>query len=148
MLDYKLKKTILVLAMLLTLLMSCDTEPEISRQEEVTAQLISGGALWNVKEVTIDDVVENTLFANLSIQFEEGTYSSTNGGLVWSPTGTWSFASEDATSFIREDGVEVLIESMTSDELILSLDWPETTLDADKGRTTSRKGRHKFRFGK
>jgi len=135
-----------IIFLLILLINSCKSETELTLQEQVTAQLIADGDSWGMENVTIDDVDESGSFGNLSIKFEANSFTATNGGVVWPSTGTWTFTTEEATSFTRDDGVVVLIESIVADGLAISLEWDKTTLDADGGRVLSRKGKHKFRF--
>ncbi|HRK52406.1 MAG TPA: hypothetical protein PK185_00715 [Cyclobacteriaceae bacterium] len=132
--------------LLIPMIDSCKSETELTAQEQVTAQLIAGGDSWGMESVTIDDVDESGSFSDLSIKFGATSFTTTNGGLVWPSTGTWAFTTAEATSFTRDDGVEVLIESIVADELAISLEWDKTTLDTEGGRVLSRKGKHKFRF--
>ncbi|GAB1445989.1 MAG: hypothetical protein KF860_11520 [Cyclobacteriaceae bacterium] len=128
------------------LMTSCKSETELTQKELVTAQLVADGDSWGVENVTVDDVDESGSFNNFSIKFEDKKFTTVNGGVVWPPSGTWSFTSEEATAFTRDDGIKVLIESLVGDQLSISFEWAETTLDAEGGRITSRKGKHKFKF--
>ena len=146
--NLKIKKRLsYALLMALTMLWpSCKSETELTQQELVTAQLVADGDSWEAGSVTIDEVDESGLFDHFSIKFTEQEFTTENGGVVWPSSGTWSFTSPEAASFKRGDGLEVLIESIGKDELGLSLEWDQTTLDVEGGKVVSRKGRHRFKF--
>lgn len=129
----------------LMMVQGCSSSNEPSRQEQVKKLLIADGASWLTEGVSIDDTDGSDDFAGLSLTFGGSTYSAVNGRLVWPANGTWGFVSEDAKSFVRDDGVEVEIEELTNEVMTIALEWTETTFDTG-GKVKSRKGKHRFRF--
>lgn len=119
-------------------------DPAINEAQRVTALLTS--ASWKIQGVMIDGADKTSLFQNLSLAFTDKTFSSTNGNAVWPPTGSWTFTSDQAKAFTRNDGIQVSIQEAGNTTLILSLVWTKTTLGS--GRATSIPGTMVFTFGK
>jgi hypothetical protein len=117
--------------------------PEPTEAEKVTALLKSGA--WKIVIVTVDGV-PSTSFTGMTMSFTNTGYSTTNGGIVWPSSGSWSFTNATAKVLKRDDGVEVTIDAVAETALSLSLTWGKTTLG--KGRTESVSGKHVFVFTK
>ncbi len=117
--------------------------PAPSTPESEKVAIILKSKAWNLQSTTIDGIATND-FKNMTLMFTTSNYTTTNGGVVWPATGTWSFTSTAGKSFKRDDGVEVLIESITETSLTLSLQWSKTTLGT--GRVGSTAGKHVFSF--
>lgn len=112
----------------------------ISPQEVAKKRLI--GQAWNIKSVTVDGVDKTSMYTGMTITFTATSYSSTNGGVIWPSSGTWSFKSTDGTTLLRNDGTELTV-LVADTSLDISLFWPERTLG---GRAYSLMGNHKFSF--
>jgi hypothetical protein len=125
------------------LIASCDPPAPPVPKDVVTDQLKSGS--WSVNNVTIDGVSSST-FAGMTLSFTATAYTSTNASPVWPASGTWSFTNDAATSFKRDDGVDVTIDDISETSLTLSLNWNKTTLGP--GRTKSVSGKHVFTLKK
>lgn len=123
-----------------------DPEPSKTQSEKVTEMLTAGGGTWSPASssgVTVDGVdVTEDLFPGFTITFGDGTLTTTGTSPVWLREDTWQFKDESATTIIRgQDSREVVIQEVTSSQLTLALDWPETT---SGGRNGSLKGKHVF----
>jgi len=114
-----------------------------SPQDGIKSQLV--GPIWKIKTVLVDGVDYTSSYAGMTIIFRETTYNTTNGGVVWPASGTWSFNAADGTKIIRDDGVEVTV-AVTAAQLDLLLFWPTSTFGG--GRSNSVKGNHTFTFTK
>jgi len=134
--------TVLGLSMLMY--SSCDGDPgeTQTKQEEVTEMLV--GKTWKVQSVAVDNVDKSSLFTGMAISFSNTGFTVTNPGPVWPASGTWSFTSDEATFFKRNDNVEVKVEP-TATTLKLTLSWTKTTLGP--GKVASVAGQHVFTFG-
>lgn len=129
----------------LLLLSGCSSggdDPSPSRQDEVRSVLTSG--TWKIQLVMVDGVDKTSIYEELTLEFSSSSYTATNGMPVWPPNGTWSFTNDQATAFIRGDGVEVEILEATNSSLKLGLTWNDTTLGG--GRISSVSGDHVFSF--
>ena len=115
-----------------------------SKQDEVKAKLTF--ATWKMQSVTVDGTDKTSVYKDLSLKFTASGFTSTNGGVIWPVTGTWSFADADATAIKRDDGLEVKLQDITDTSLKLALTWSKTTLGP--GRVGSISGQHVFSFGK
>lgn len=127
-----------------------DPEPSKTQSEKVTEMLTAGGGTWSPASssgVTVDGVdVTEDLFPGFTITFGDGTLTTTGTSPVWLREDTWRFKDESATTIIRgQDSREIVIQEVTSSQLTLALDWPETT---SGGRNGSLKGKHVFTLTK
>ena len=94
-------------------------------------------------EVKIDDVVSD-LYAGLTLSFGSDTYTTTNGGKVWPASGTWEFVGDKGDKILRDDGLQITIESANASQLVMSFTWSSTTFDG--GRAGSLTGLHRMTF--
>jgi hypothetical protein len=122
----------------------CSSDKAISKQEEVTAALTSGA--WKVKTVTVDGVDKTSTYKDLSLTFTATSFTSTNGGVIWPASGTFTFTDANATAIKRNDNLEIQIQEATATSLKLGLNWTKTTLGS--GRVESIGGLHVFSFSK
>lgn len=97
---------------------------------------------WKVKSVMVDGKDETDLFKGFTLQYTATNYATTNGTLVWPASGTWKFKDDTANVIVRNDGLEITIESITDTEFVYSLTWAKTTYNT--GRASSIGGVHKF----
>ncbi len=136
---------VMIAFVVISTLSGCVTdEPTISKEEEVTAKLISSS--WNVSSVLVDGVDKSSIYPNLKLSFTSTGFTSLNGGVVWPASGTWIFSSPEATAILRNDGMVVTIQDVTESSLKLALTWGKTTIGP--GRVGSLSGQHVFSFGK
>jgi hypothetical protein len=133
-------------------LMGCKPdEPTLTAGQRVTKMLTDNGGTWtlpSVAGVTVDglDVTED-LFNGFSITFGEGTLTTTGTSPVWLRQDTWSFKDDAATVMIRaQDNKEITISEITTDQLILTLEWEHETFEG--GRAKSIKGTYQFALQK
>lgn len=119
------------------------SDPAPSEAQRVTSLLKTG--TWKIQSVTVDGANQNSLYASLTLNFTDTNFTSANGEPVWPASGSWSFTSDEATSFKRNDGVLVSILDVTGTSLILQLTWTKTTIGP--GRSTSLSGLTVFTFG-
>ena len=132
------------LSILATLLViaSCGEKNDPSPQDVVKAKLSANN--WALQSVTVDGVDQTTVYQGLTIKFTTTNYTTTNGGVVWPASGTWTFDSTDGKTIKRDDGLIITVEA-TDTMLKLTLTWATTTLG---GRTGSVGGVHVFSFVK
>jgi hypothetical protein len=118
-----------------------DPQPETDR---VKALLIANA--WRIQTVSADGTDQTALFTGLTLTFTNTNYSTTNGGVVWPASGTWSFTDDTAKKILRSDGQEITVTEATSTSLKLSL--TRTTGTLASGRFSSVAGNHIFSFVK
>lgn len=114
----------------------------ISEKEEVAGMLMANP--WRSLSVTIDGVNQDLLFPDFLISFTSTGFTTTNGGPVWPPNGTWSFTDDNANAFVRGDGIQVTIAEISSGSLRLELVWNESTIGS--GKVQSIAGTHVFQL--
>jgi len=108
--------------------------------QKATALMVASP--WVMKSLTIDGVADNTFFVGLKITFTAKGYTAENGAPVWPASGTWNFTDTNATTIVRDDGLTVLVENLSSSTMQLTLTWTVTTT----GRYNSVAGKHVFIF--
>lgn len=147
---------ILSLCLVFLLLPACKSKKddpvppvELTEQEKVVAILTS--ATWTPPSssgVTLAGIdVTEELFEGFSIRFTVNQIFTTGTTPVWLRQDTWQFKAGTSDIIIRgQDNKEVTIESISETELLLSLDWDETTFDG--GKTKSLPGRYTFVLNK
>ena len=112
-------------------------------QATVQAKLVS--STWKMQSVSVDGVDQTSVYKGLALNFTATSFTSTNGGVVWPASGTWSFTSTDATAIKRDDGIQVNMV-VTDTTLKLTLTWTKTTFNG--GRVESVKGQNVFTMTK
>lgn len=141
----------LVLGFIASLTACDDPNPPVKTQADiVTELLISGGSPWSPTMITVDGVdVTSDLFAGFSLSFAENTLTTTGTSPVWLEQDTWHFKDETATIIIRgQDSKEIAIKEVSETQLVLTLDWEQTTTVPEGGRKASLKGKHEFILNK
>ena len=121
-----------------------DPTPAAATEPQRVTGLMKTGT-WKVQSVTVDGTDQSALFKNFTLSFTDAGFASVNGSAVWPSSGTWKFVNDQATSFTRDDGLVVTIQTVSSTQLIISLVWTKTTLGP--GRVTSVKGTTVFILG-
>lgn len=87
-------KSVLSIAIVVLLLAACGDDPKPTQQEVATSEI---RGTWIIESIEIDGLSAIDNFPAFKIDFQEnGLYSSVNGGQLFRPTGTWSWA--DATT--------------------------------------------------
>jgi hypothetical protein len=126
----------------LATIFSCSKKSDPSA-EEITKGFLTSG-VWKISTVNAGGVDKTAAYAGMTLQFQSGSYSTTNGSPVWTTSGTWAFTDSNAKSVRREDNVIVDITTISSTSLVLSVQWNKTTLG--KGRVESIVGANVFTF--
>jgi hypothetical protein len=133
------------LALIFINISGCKEQIEPTVQELVTEQLVAAEA-WTSPVVIVDGVDRSDLYKNFTIKFEPGKYASSGGAPIWPASGVWVFSNEEATVMRLDDKLDVTIGSISSDLLVLTLTWNETTFEP--GRVSSIKGKQEFKLKK
>lgn len=115
-------------------------------EEQTRVQGLMKSSTWKLQTLTVDNVAQPSAFPNMTLTFTDAGFTASGGKDVWPNNGTWSFDKGVATSFVRNDGIAVTIEAITSTDMTLSLNW--TTTKFGPGRMQGIKGKNVFKFGK
>ena len=124
----KTKLTLLAIILISgTLWSSCkkDPPPPKTPEEEQTEKLVG---TWMVatgsNAVTISgtDVTEDWAAFELTLTDGGFTSANANSAEVWPPNGTWSFATDDVTTLVRGDGVEITV-NVTETALLMQFTY-------------------------
>lgn len=152
----KLVSLVCLLAVCVTF-MHCggsDPAPVVPTAEEVVLEaLTADGGTWgqnSASTVLVDGTnVTSDLFAGFSIKFTASGYTTTGTTPVFPRSDTWSFKpGTDGTVIIRgHDDREIEIISMTDTELVIDMEWDQTTYE-EGGRSKSIQGTHRFTLKK
>jgi hypothetical protein len=127
----------IMLAAGLTILSSCGGD-DPSASAVMTKKLIAHP--WELSNVTVDGTDKTALYSGLTITFSKTGFTTTNGGVVWSASGTWEFIDKKAQFMIRNDDLEIEIIEATSSTLKLGFSWTSDTFGP--GRASSIAGNH------
>jgi hypothetical protein len=130
---------------LMLFLASCGSSSTGPTAKEVSTQKLVANT-WRVNTVTVDAVDQTALFTGMTLKFTATGYTTTNGGVVWPASGTWSFTDEAGKIIKRSDNQEVTITEISDTILKLSLTRTQGTLGS--GRTESIAGNHVFNLVK
>jgi hypothetical protein len=140
--------SLLTICAALLVLQACgskNSDPAPTPSDNAKTQLSANS--WKAVAVTVDGTTDQTaVFKNFVLTFKDNTFTSTNGGVVWPASGTFTFIGDDGKSFKRNDNIPVTIDALNDTGLILSLTWASTTLGG--GRTNSIAGKYTFIFNK
>jgi hypothetical protein len=112
---------------------------------EVTTNKLTA-TTWKISSVMVNSTDKTSLFTNMTLKFTATNYTTTNGGMVWPASGTWTFTDVTATRIARNDGVEVEIQELTDTSLKMKFIWANATYAP--GRTSSVAGEHIFNMVK
>lgn len=131
------------LVILLVNLSRCGSsdEEQLTPNQKAEALLISRS--WSLTNVSIDGADSN-LYSGLTLTFKPGNFSSTKSNKVWPASGTWNFVGETGNKIVRNDGVEITIESLSATQFIITFTWNSTTYESR--RVNSLKGNHRMIF--
>ena len=127
------------------IIISSCSESENETQKDKTLRLLSSGT-WHISQATFDNVDETDSFTGMYLTFSKGTYASSNGEPVWSASGLWSFTNDNAKAIVRDDDVEVTIQSISQTKLTITLQMDKTVLTG--GRLHSVNGEYVFEFSR
>jgi hypothetical protein len=136
--------SIVLLAMACAFLTGCKGGDDPSPKDVNTKKLMTN--IWKLNSVQVDAVDKTSLFTGMTLKFTATNYTTTNGGVVWPASGTWTFTDDTATKIKRNDDLVVTIFEITDTSLKLSLSWASGTYGP--GRVSSVAGIHTFNFVK
>jgi hypothetical protein len=144
--------TLTALAFLLMLPGCKKEEVKPTETERVTEILTKGAGNWTPSAsagVTVDGVdVTQDLFKDFTITFTATQILTTGKTPVFLRQDTWQFKDNTAKVILRGmDNKEIIVESITENELQLSLEWDQTTYEED-GRSRSIPGKVVFTMNK
>lgn len=131
----------ILIGLLALLAFSCKQDPASLMQTELVRQKLTSKT-WTVNTVIVNGLDQTSKFTGFSISFTNTGFTTTNGNVVWPSSGTWAFANDAASSIVRGDGVEVLINQIDNSVLELEFIWDTTTYGG--GRIHSIQGQHIF----
>jgi hypothetical protein len=138
-----MKTQLFVPIILAFLLAACATPPELSPNEKTQRLLIN--KTWDLSIVTVDGIARN-IYSGLSLKFQQSTYTSENGLDIFPVSGTWEFSGSEGNKIIRDDGLEIVIESITDSQLTLNFYWSSSNFIG--GRSNELAGLHRFILSK
>lgn len=138
----RLDKKFGLLIIVLSTTFSCGEDAPLKEEQRITNLLSVDN--WAVNRVQVDGQDKSNLFVDFSLRFnKDKTYTTTGTTPVWPRSGTWNFKDvNNPITIVREDGLEVLINSLTESKLELELVWEKTTISG--GKEMSVRGRHVF----
>jgi hypothetical protein len=130
----------IMLITLMALLPGCKGGDDPTPKELTTQKLIAN--TWKISTVSVDGVDQTALFTNMTLTFTATRYTTTNGGVVWPASGSWSYTDNTAQKIKRDDNVEVTLTEVSETALKMTLTWAQGTFGS--GRVSSVAGQHVF----
>lgn len=116
-----MKNTGITICILLALLLACSGKDSEPTAQDLAFEKLSGS--WDISQggsIVIDGQDASLNFVGFSLSFTDGGYTTTNAGDLFSATGTWSWADEDAQMIDLDDGKLVTFISLTETEFVFS----------------------------
>jgi hypothetical protein len=120
---------------------------DLTKQQKVTRLLTKSGGKWQPSVATNAITLEGTdvqedLFPDFEITFTKTQILTPGTSPVWPASDSWTFKDKNADVIIRaSDGREITIVSVSSTELIIQIEWDQTTYG---GRVASLPGVYQF----
>ena len=149
----RLLKSMLTMLLVVTLgfTSGCDDDDDpgtpVDSTEVTRVFNLLSSSEWQVSEVLVDDLDLSSIYPGLSLTYDEGTYTSENGGRIIESSGTWVFTSTSAEQILLDNEVEMDVLEISESSLVIGLVWTQNTLGLG-GRSESVSGNHVFTFTK
>lgn len=129
---------------ILLLLLSCDKEDAAGSSEKAVTDKFRAG-VWTPAEVKRDGVNITAEYTSMRLTIDTNTYSTTNGGLAWPSSGTWTFPEASTTTILRDNAVLITF-ILSTDAKTLDMDFVIAERAYTAGRMTGLEGVYHFRF--
>src|SRR5690349_3070728 len=100
-----------VLCLLTLTFAACSKKNSSTAAEQNTNILVSG--TWNISSVMVDNIDKSSMYSGMTLNFTSGSYTTTNGKVVWPASGSWLFASSDGKVINRGDGIDITVSQIT-----------------------------------
>ena len=108
----------------LTLSLACSGGEGEPSAQDLAFENLSGS--WDISQggsIIIDGNNATANFVGFALSFDETGYNTLNAGELFSATGTWTWADEEAQQIDLDDGKRVTIESLTESEFVFSFQF-------------------------
>ena len=112
------------LFLVLTLGLACNGVDGEPSAQELAFEKLSGS--WDISQggsIVIDGHDASANFEGFALSFTETGYNTLNAGELFSATGTWTWADEEAQMIDLDDGKLVTIVSLTETEFVFSFQF-------------------------
>ena len=112
--------------------LACGGDESDPTAQELAFERLSGS--WDMSQgglIIIDGNDATANFIGFGLSFTDGGYNTTNAGELFSATGTWSWADEEAQMISLDDGKLVTIQSLTETELVFNFQFSGTGGEAN-----------------
>lgn len=93
-------------------------------QQEIVFEILSGN--WDINEVgsiMVDGQDVSLNYAGFSLSFTDGAYATNAGQKLFSASGTWSWANEEASVINLDDGKVITITTLTTEQFVFSFSF-------------------------
>ena len=112
--------------------LACGGDESDPTAQELAFERLSGS--WDMSQgglIIIDGNDATANFIGFGLSFTDGGYNTTNAGELFSATGIWSWADEEAQMINLDDGKLVTIQSLTETEFVFSFQFSGTGGEAN-----------------
>jgi hypothetical protein len=93
----------------LLVLQSCGSKGSDPSPADQMKTILTSGT-WNLQAVSVDGVDQSSVYTGLTLRFNDNSFTSTNGRVVWPASGTWQFTGDTGKNITRGDGLAISIE--------------------------------------
>lgn len=109
-----------MILMALLFISSCKDDDPIDPKAQKLNQL---NASWAMQSVSNDGNDVSSQFTGFTLSIDGTNYNTQNGGNPWPASGTYELSGDNLDLILRNDGVEMTIDELTTDKLVLSFSY-------------------------
>lgn len=105
-------------------LSGCSKDDGLATDEQRIKDLTSS---WQLSSVINDDADVTGQFTGFVLNIDGTNYTTQNGGNAWTDIGNYSFVDNNIDHLLRDDNVQITIDSFSSSEMTLSFNINQVT---------------------
>ncbi len=104
------------------IMMGCNNDdPLAPTLNELAYEKLAGQ--WSIAQfgsIKVDGADVSANYPGFSLSFTEGGYTTTNGGDLFSASGTWEWLGEEGNQVALDDGKEITLTSLTLSRFVFT----------------------------
>ncbi len=101
-----------------------DDSPPSPTEQELAFEKLSGS--WDLSQggsIVVDGNDESLNYEGFSLSFTDGGYSTGNAGNLFRASGTWTWADQSAGTIQLDDGKDLTITTLTTEQFVFSFQF-------------------------
>ena len=103
---------------IMTLSSSCKNDDDVV--DPITEKINELSANWQLGNVTNDNTNVSDQYSGFTLTIDNFNFKTQNGGNPWPNFGSYDFKDNDLSVIVRNDGIEMTIDELTTTFLVLS----------------------------